>query len=175
MMSKVKPANILFNIFMIIAVLAAGFVGFNLVTGTKGYAVVSDSMKETLNKGDVVFVRETDFDSLNVGDVITVKVGDKGYFTHRIVDIDYESQTVKTKGDANPSNDPGRTESKMIVGKMWYKLPLAGYLSIWLGGSTAKKGIIILTVAACVLIALNSIIAAKNKNRRKEDDGNEQN
>ena len=175
-MAKVKPVNVIFNILMIVAAFAVCFVGFNLISGANGYAVVSDSMKDTLNKGDVVFVRAVEFDSLEVGDVVTVKVGDKGYFTHRIVEIDYENDTVLTRGDANPSVDPKETDGEMIVGKMWYKLPFIGYLSIWFSGKSAIKGVIILAVIASVLVAVNAVLAKKNKkNLGKEGDGNEQN
>ena len=67
-----KIRNILFNILAIVTVIAVVFVGFNLISGAKGYAVSSPSMKDTLNVGDIVFVKPVAFEELQVGDVVTV-------------------------------------------------------------------------------------------------------
>ncbi len=99
---KIKPRNIIFNIFAIITALAAVFVCFNIFSGAKGYSVITDSMSPSINKGDVVFVKKADFSSLNEGDVVTVRFADgSGYFTHRITKIDHEFGMFRTKGDAN--------------------------------------------------------------------------
>ena len=61
---KLKPGNILFNMLAIITVVAVLFVGFNIFSGARGYAVVTDSMAPTLNRGDVVFVKQAEFETL---------------------------------------------------------------------------------------------------------------
>lgn len=162
---KPKVGNVLFNILAIITVISVGFVAFNIFSGVKGYAVTSDSMAETLHRGDLVFSRKAEFAELDVGDVVTV--GSKEideYFTHRIVAIDRENQTITTKGDNNPENDPMPTSADRIVGKMWYSVPLLGYISIAFGGVSQTKGLIILAIIAVALIALNMILThMKNK------------
>ena len=172
-MAKIKVSNILFNFFVIVTVIVSGFTLFNIISGTKGYSVTSDSMKNTLNRGDAVFSKSVDFDELQVGDVVTVSVGESaGFFTHRIVEIDKAKKTVKTKGDNNFSVDPIDTEADRIVGKMWYKVPLLGYFSIAFSGMTLTKGLIILVIVAVVIIAVNIIVEKKIKRR---GDRNEQN
>lgn len=163
-MAKIKVKNVLFNILAIITAVAVLFVGFNLLTSTKGYAVTSDSMADTLNRGDVVFSRKTEFESLKVGDVITVRVGQSGFFTHRIVDIDTENKTVTTRGDANTANDPMSTEADRIVGKMIYSVPLLGFVSIFTSGNSTLI-LIILIITAAVLIAVNTILSKTKKTR----------
>ncbi|MBP9989305.1 MAG: signal peptidase I, partial [Ruminococcus sp.] len=149
----------------IITVAAVGFSLFNIFSGAKGYSVTSDSMKPYLNRGDVVFSKHVDFNSLRVGDVVTASVDNsKGYFTHRIVDIDKEKKTISTKGDNNLSVDPMDTGAEKIVGKMWYSVPLLGYFSIFLSGNSLITGLIILVIIAVVLIGLN-IIFEKKKSR----------
>ena len=169
-MKKIKLRNIIFNFLAIVTVIAVGAVAFNLITGNKGYAVTSDSMADKLVRGDAVFSRPVSFDELKEGDVITVRVGDAGFFTHRIVRIDSEKKTVTTKGDANDSEDPMPTEEKNIVGKMWYSVPFLGYFSIIFTGSSATKIIIVLVIAAAVLIAVNSVLA---KSKKARGDNNE--
>ena len=114
---KPKVGNVLFNILAIITVISVGFVAFNIFSGAKGYAVTSDSMAETLHRGDLVFSRKAEFAELDVGDVVTVGSKElEEYFTHRIVAIDRENQTITTRGDNNPENDPMSTPADRIVG-----------------------------------------------------------
>ena len=61
---KPKVGNVLFNILAIITVISVGFVAFNLLSGAKGYAVTSDSMAETLHRGDLVFSKKPSSQSL---------------------------------------------------------------------------------------------------------------
>lgn len=155
-----KIRNIFFNILAIVTVLAVGFVGFNLLSGAKGYAVTSDSMKDTLSRGDVVFVKPVTFDELQVGDVITVTSSDgERFFTHRVVEINKTDRTVTTRGDANGANDPMPTEEERIVGRMWYSVPLLGHLSGILHLNIPRNvGLIIEVMIAVVLVLANTIL-----------------
>ncbi|MBQ8574893.1 MAG: signal peptidase I [Clostridia bacterium] len=165
-----KIRNVLFNILAIVTVLAVGFVGFNLLSGAKGYAVTSDSMKDTLNTGDVVFVKSVTFDELQVGDVITVaSSGGERFFTHRIVEINKTDRTVTTRGDANGADDPMPTEEERIVGRMWYSVPLLGFITIGFSYVSQSAGLLILAAVAVVFVVLNSILT-KSKKRRGESD-----
>ena len=171
--TKLKLGNILFNFLAIITVISVGFVVFNFLTGAKGYAVTSQSTAKTLERGDVVFSREAEFDELKIGDVVTVGSADgKEYFTHRIVDIDRENKTVSTKGDNNPEKDPMDTPADRIVGKMWYSVPLLGFITITFGSLSQTKGLIILSAVAIALIAIN-IILTKIKAKKNGGDSDE--
>lgn len=164
-MAKIKVRNVLFNILAVVTAISVVFVLFNVVTGTKGYAVTSDSMADRLVRGDAVFSKAVSFEELKAGDIITVRVGEAGFFTHRIVEIDSEKRTVTTKGDANDSNDPMDTKESDIVGRMWYSIPYIGYLSIIFSGKSSIKLLIALVVIAAVLIALNTVISKSKKTR----------
>ena len=164
-MTKIKVRNVLFNILAIVTAIAVVFVLFNIFTGTKGYAVTSDSMADKLVRGDAVFSKAVSFEELKEGDIITVRVGEAGFFTHRIVKINSEERTVTTKGDANDADDPMDTKESDIVGKMRYSVPYIGYLSIIFSGKSSVKALIILVVIAVVLIALNSILSKSKKTR----------
>lgn len=170
---KIRLKNVLFNILAIVTVVAVGFVGFNLISGAEGYAVTSDSMKDTINLGDVVFVKKIAFEDLQVGDIITVtSTGGKVNFTHRIVEIDAQSRTVRTRGDANPSDDPMPTEAERIVGKVWYTVPLLGYIAIAFSGGFGSMWLIILALVAVSLVAVNTVFS-KNKSKKKRGDNDE--
>lgn len=172
-MHKVSIKNVLFNALVIVTVIAVGFTLFNVFSGAKGYAVTSDSMKDTFNRGDVVFSKMCEFEKLEVGDVVTVSVvNSDGFFTHRIVDIDREKRTVKTKGDNNNSADPIDSPASQIVGKVWYSVPLLGYASIYLSGLTQTTSLIVLAIIATALILINILLG---KIQKRRDNGNEQN
>lgn len=170
---KIKPLNIVFNILAIITVLAGAFVCFNILGGARGYSVITDSMAPNIKKGDVVFVRKADFNSLNEGDIVTVAFADgSGYFTHRITKIDHEIGAFRTKGDANQSEDPQPSQSEQIVGKLWYSVPLLGYASIISNQLGMVKISVILAITVIVLITVTAI-AEKIKKSKVRGDSNE--
>lgn len=171
---KINFKNVLFNILAIITVIAVGFVGFNLLSGAKGYAVTSPSMKDTLNVGDAVFVKSVEFEDLQIGDIVTVASSDEGrFFTHRVVDINRTDRTITTRGDANGVDDPMPTEAERIVGKVWYSVPLLGFFAVipFLGASR-YTGIIIIALVAVMLVCANSVFE-KILSKKKRGDNDE--
>ena len=137
------------------------FVGTMLVSGTKAFAVESDSMAPRLQRGDVVFVRPTAFEKLTAGDVISAHLPESGgVFTHRIVEVDAANRCVTTRGDSNLSNDPMPTDASKIIGKLWFSLPYLGFLSFSLDG---KYLIYILLAAAIVLVAVHMADSFRRK------------
>lgn len=169
-----KIRNILFNILAIVTVLAVVFVGFNLISGAKGYAVTSPSMEETLGVGDIVFVKPVTFEELQVGDVVTVASSDrKSFFTHRVVEINKNDRTVTTRGDANGADDPMPTEADRIVGRMWYSVPLLGYLSMVLNFSMSHDKWLIVHVLIAVVLILVNIVLPKIFKKKKRGDSDE--
>lgn len=144
--------------------------------GAKGYSVASNSMSPSLNKGDVVFVKETDFADLEKGDIVTVnfKTGG-GTYTHRIVSIDYDKKEIKTAGDNTGTVDTESAADSQILGKVWFSIPLLGYLSLLLTNTTYAATIVIF-VLAIMLIGFAVGRFYKNKTRGdKNEHGEEKN
>ena len=167
---KLRPLNIIFNIFAIITVIAVAFVAFNALSGAKGYSVVTDSMAPGIKKGDVVFVKQVNFDELNENDIVTVEFPDgNGCFTHRIISIDKEAGVFRTKGDANEKEDPQPSMKEQIIGKLWYSVPLLGYISIFVNSLNTIKISVILAVVAIVLVTTATIVQKSRKSERKDD------
>ena len=129
------------------------------ILGYSPFAVKSDSMSPTFDKGDLIIVKTKDFDPLafKVGDVITfyaedVATGNMFINSHRIVKVEPFDDTntymfYTTKGDAYDDNDTTRVGSSEIIG--YYsgtKVPVLGSVMDFLQTQTGFM--------VCVLIPL---------------------
>jgi len=152
---------ILFTVFSSVTLLLVSFIAFLFITQTKPYAVVTDSMSPTINKGDAVFARRVNPSELRLGDIVTVNFNNgSGSFTHRIVRIDTKNALIYTKGDKNLSQDPKPSAFSQIVGRMWFSLPLLGSLSMALG---SKNFLVFIAIMAVLLVSARIIITARKK------------
>ena len=87
--------------------------------GYQRYVITSGSMTGTYDRGSIVFEDVVPVSDLRVGDVITYTPpagsGPDGLVTHRIVSIErdqFERPLFRTKGDANPTADPGTSTNR---------------------------------------------------------------
>ena len=99
----------------------------------KYYAIVvaSESMKPSLNKGDLVVIDQKCHD-LAKSDIIAYKKGTK-IIIHRINKIEKDGSVINyyTKGDNNKKNDDITVKDDMILGKVKLKIPYVGYPTVW--------------------------------------------
>ena len=126
--------------------------GFQVLT------VLSGSMNPTYPTGSVVYVKEVDTEDLGVGDVITYRISDKTLVTHRIVrletDPDNPDQLMfRTKGDNNDDED-GLVHPSAVVGKVYFGIPLLGYIAHVMQLPFGK----FIAIAVCVFVVLLTFI-----------------
>jgi len=126
---------------LIIAILYFGIQGAIFIilrTDSPMMAVVSDSMKPTFERGDLIFVKGVDSpDEIKQGDIIVFQLkGDPETKVHRVVDIENNNGQVRfrTKGDHNPNIDPWKVSFEEVKGKVIFWIPKLGYLSLWIRG-----------------------------------------
>lgn len=135
-----------------------------LIAGYHPMVVLSGSMEPTYPVGSVVYYKSCDFSELRGGDAITFMAGEDGLVTHRIARIDNTAQTVVTKGDANPSEDPVPVDSSEIKGKTSnIRIPYVGFFV------QQAKNPPILIMAALILIIDYLLSALLSKEEKKED------
>ena len=102
--------------------------------GANLLVVVSQSMEPTIPMGSIVVSYPKAVDEIEVGDVITFSVAELGgetvYVTHRVVEVIENSTDVRyrTQGDGVNEPDMVLIAPDQIVGRMWFNLPLVGYL-----------------------------------------------
>lgn len=118
-------------LIIFLAVVAALLVVPNLI-GMKCLAVLSGSMEPGIPVGSIVYVKETEPEALEAGDVITYQLSQDTMVTHRVVSVDTDGETVITKGDANEVEDASPIAFNHIVGKEEAHIPYLGYISIYM-------------------------------------------
>ncbi|MEM1603848.1 MAG: signal peptidase I [Zestosphaera sp.] len=106
----------------------------SMIIGYRALVVVSGSMSPALNVGDVAVIntRVSPSDVVE-GDVIAFYLS-RDIIIHRVVRVLNTSSGIKylTKGDANENPDPFRVSQSALLGKYVFKIPLVGYLWIYL-------------------------------------------
>lgn len=103
--------------------------------GFRYYTVLTASMEPEFTTGDLVVVKLSDADEINVGDIITFNPSSESdaYLTHRVTEKfeDYEGTGVtcfRTKGDANETEDSFLIESERVIGVVSFHIPKLGYI-----------------------------------------------
>jgi signal peptidase I len=97
--------------------------------------VMSHSMYPALNRGDLILVKETTLEEIEVGTVVVFRHKD-GLAVHRVVQI--QGQSIVTKGDANPEADNPITYDDIVgrvptIGDSLVKIPLVGRIALLTG------------------------------------------
>lgn len=99
------------------------------VFGYKPFIVLSGSMQPNIKIGDLVFVKSSKVENLNVNDIIAFKTNDNTVTTHRIIDIDTTTKGERcfiTKGDSNNVKDEELVCKNNLEGKMVKRIPKLG-------------------------------------------------
>ncbi len=94
----------------------------------------SNSMKDYMEKGDVVLIEQTnDLQKYKKGDIMAFRYDNK-IIVHRIVlKVNIDGKTYfKTKGDANEKEDAVYISRDMIKGKVLGRVKFIGLPSVWL-------------------------------------------
>ena len=133
--------------------------------GYKPFIVLSGSMEPSIMTGDMVFVKETDPDSLKVGDVIAYKSG-SAVVTHRIVEVKSENGETRyvTQGDANNAADQGLVKPADVEGIYQRRVAGAGNLAMFMQTTT---GMSLFVVCPLVLFVLWDVIRRQLESRKE--------
>lgn len=137
-----------FMLFTVIAAVALTFFGYRFLCVSTG------SMEPEYPVGSVVLVVPTQAQTLSKGDVITFRSGE-WFVTHRVVSVDRENHTIKTKGDNNNVEDFSPVEYSSVVGRVKFRIKYIGYAALFfatLYGKIAFGGVIVFFIIIRVII-----------------------
>jgi signal peptidase len=155
--SLVQYLVLALSIVLLAAVLAIAVLVIVIPKATNSVplTVLTPSMVPHFPPGTLVIDKKVNPSSLRIGDIATYQIesGKPAVITHRIVAINNGSNGVLTfvfKGDNNAVRDPSDIMAKQIQGKVWYSLPVIGYVSNWMNGG--NRGLFTI-ISALVLFA----------------------
>ena len=131
----------------------------------KVLVVLSGSMEPRIKMGSIVAVKPTN--EYKINDIITFNSGGKTPTTHRIVDIEEESDKIlyTVKGDANEDPDLEKVPKENVIGKVLFSIPFLGYALDF-----AKKpvGFLLLIWVPAIIVIWEEIRTVKNEIIKKK-------
>lgn len=162
----------LITVFLVgVILLALGFFVIPKCFGYTPYAVQTGSMTPKYPIGSMIYVKSVPFEALKVGDVITFESSSL-VVTHRITQLESISQTLRTKGDANNTED-GMLEYKNVIGRATnFAIPVLGsFVEKVQTGTPRTIMIIVLGTSICVYFITDFITKRSvSEEDEKEDD-----
>lgn len=141
------------------------------------YIIISESMIPNINVYDAVVTVRVGEDKIKVNDIITFiskEIQTAGTpITHRVIGIVETENGIKyrTKGDNNNTADFALIAPEEVIGKVYLRIPMIGYVQTFM---TKPLGWILIIVIPCLLI-IGSDIVKLIKNSGKKEDSNIQN
>jgi signal peptidase len=126
------------------AVLLVVLAGFSVLTnlsplaGREVFTIVGGSMEPAIPLGSLVVATRTDPQTIEVGDVVTIRDDNGTVVTHRVTRVvdQPEGRAFELKGDANQSPDGGLVPARAVVGVADVYVPFAGYIRRFLSTTT---------------------------------------
>ncbi len=125
------------------------------VSGGIPLTVLTSSMIPHFPPGTLLVDVPVTASQLRIGDVATYQIesGKPGVITHRIISIQSDSngkRTFQFKGDNNTLPDPKPVVAAQIQGRVWYSLPILGYVNNFVNGQ--NRSFIIPAVATLLFL-----------------------
>ena len=161
-----KVWNIITTIVVILVILLACIFFVPRLFGITPMAVLSGSMEPTYHVGGLVFVQKVDPSDVEVGDSITFTIGNDTVVTHRVIEVNKEEQSFKTKGDANDNEDGGSVAFNNVKGRaLGFTIPYLGFLAVYLNSTS---GIIIFVAFILIMMLLSFIVDQLSKDDKEK-------
>ena len=154
------------SLFVLLAVVLTPSGQVPQVMGYSMLRVLTGSMEPEIPEQSMLLVRQTDPETLEVGDIISFFSPDPtlngSLNTHRIARIESDGSSLRfvTKGDANVLEDQQTVDARQVVGKVVFVSPLLGKL-VSLVSNPLVFGLVILLPLAAMLIG-NLVGAVKS-------------
>ena len=167
--------NVLLTLFLLVAAaLVIAFAGVRLA-GLTPYAVLSGSMEPEYPVGSLIYVKDADPSSVEVGQAITFRQGSGTLVTHQVYEIDSEQQLFYTQGIANVDSsgeimhDAAPTPWSSLVGRPIACVPYLGYVNDWI---THAPGVYVVVAFVAVVMAISVALELRRmtlEKRRAEE------
>lgn len=161
--------------FMVFTILTVRTQGANRsIFGVRLLVVLSNSMSATdFSAGDMIFIREVDPATLQVGDVISyISTAEDSYgsmITHKIRSIQQEAGQLSfvTYGTTTGFDDEEPAYSQNVQGKYIGRIPKLGLIIQWLKNNPIY--LVVLVFAILALYILSGVLRAMSEKRKVQE------
>lgn len=160
-----KLWNVILTLLLIAAaVLVIAFAGVRLA-GLTPFAVLSGSMEPKYPVGSLIYVKNAEPASVQVGDAITFRQPSGMLVTHEVYQIDVQEQLFYTQGIANKNgageimHDAAPTSWATLVGVPIACIPYLGYVNAYI---TQPPGLYIMVSLVGVVLAVSIVFELVN-------------
>ena len=159
MWNSITTALVLISVIVAFLIVGFKFLGFET------YIVLSGSMEPSYPTGSMIYVRDTDSNELEIGDVITFNLSGQTIATHRIIEVVEESgqRYFRTKGDANDVEDGSLIPASHVIGTPMFVIPFLGYLASYLQSKSGFYLMIAYGAALLLLIMIPELFPEEKK------------
>lgn len=148
------------------------------INGITPLIVLTESMKPTIDGGDLIIVDKADASNVHEGDIIAyfdpASKGETSIVTHRVVEVEKSSDNsilFKTKGDANNTEDSKKVSDDKLVGIYnGTKFAGIGNICMWLKSAPG----IIVCVGIPLLLLVGFDIYRRKKYAKEQSDREQQ-
>ena len=155
--------NLIGTLLVIAVIVTSVPLAVPTLMGYEIYNVTSGSMEPTLPVGSVIYVKPTQAELVQPGDIIAFYV-DAVVVTHRVVENRFVEGEFVTKGDANEMADFSNARYRDLVGVVKYHFPYLGnYLMIY---SHQLTKVYLMVLAFCGV--LFNVLAGRMRVRSQE-------
>ena len=157
------------------------YITINKISQMKGetpplalYTIISPSMTPNIQVYDVVYVKKTNPEDIQIGDIISYNSTNSFFhgipITHRVVEkFNTENGiTFRTRGDANPVADNEVILSNNVVGVVKLVIPQFGRIQFFL--SSMAGWIIVILIPAIGIIVYDGVKLIKLMKAKKESE-----
>lgn len=149
-------------------------------------SVRSNSMYPLFERSDLLIIENlSKSDTVNIGDIVVFHVEEgslssQDWIVHRIIDGDAVNGYI-TKGDANEYTDQASEDTKTIsrdwivsrvisVGGQPLKVPLIGYLSLWMEKLRTKPYVLpMMAFFLAVVIGVSELMGNKKRSKKNKN------
>ena len=165
-----KVWSIVSTVLVVLIVLCAVFLMGSRLIGYRVFNVISGSMTPVYNVGDLIYVKEVPVNTIQVGDDITFVLNeDLVVATHRVIEVDAESQHFYTQGVANEVADNEPVHFNNVIGVPQFRIPLLGYVSDFVQNPPGTYIAIGTGIVLIVLVFLPDMLDKKEEKSQPED------
>ncbi|WP_194420755.1 signal peptidase I [Microbacterium abyssi] len=142
--------------------------GVPWATGASAFTSSDGSMAPALPQGVLIVTQPVRAEDIEIADVIAFRpiAGDPTVVTHRVVDT--ARGHFITKGDANAAPDPEPVHETQVLGRLWYSVPLLGWLNAAVTGPWRAAALPVVAAVVCGYAAWTLVLRSRSRRRNRQ-------